>query len=102
MQAVKTNESHVNNTDRPSIMSLLLEQNRAGYTFLNLVAMNDDYDGPNRYVLEETTAFDLAGRAHRTRQSTGKISDQNTVSDSERLESLLSGTCYFFLSSQTR
>jgi DNA-binding transcriptional MerR regulator len=32
-----------------------------------------------------TTAFDLAGRAHRTRQSTGKISDQNTISDSERL-----------------
>lgn len=62
MQAVKTNESHVNNTDRPSIMSLLLEQSRAGYTFLNLVAMNDDYDGPNRYVLEETAAVGLAFR----------------------------------------
>ena len=62
MQAVKTNESHVNNTDRPSIMSLLLEQSRAGYTFLNLVAMNDDYDGPNRYVLEETAAVGLSFR----------------------------------------
>ncbi len=42
-----------------------------------------------------TTAFDLAGRAHRTRQSTGKISDQNTISDSERLESLLSAHVTF-------
>lgn len=62
MQAVNTNESHVNNTDKPSIISLLLERSRKGYTFLNLVAMNDDYDGPNRYILEETAAVGLAFR----------------------------------------
>lgn len=62
IQAVSTNESHVNNTDKPSIMSLLLERSLEGYTFLNLVSMDDDYDGPNRYVLEETAAVGLAFR----------------------------------------
>lgn len=62
IQAVSTNKSHVGNTDKPSIASLLLERSRSGYTFLNLVAMNDDYDGPNRYVLEETAAVGLTFR----------------------------------------
>jgi DNA-binding transcriptional MerR regulator len=62
IQAVSTNESHVKNTDKPSIMSLLLERSLEGYTFLNLVSMDDDYDGPNRYVLEETAAVGLAFR----------------------------------------
>ena len=62
IQAISTNKSHVKNTDNPSVVSLLLEKSQAGYTVLNLVAMNDDYDGPNRYVLEETAAVGLTFR----------------------------------------
>ncbi len=62
INAISTNKSHIKNTDKPSLASLLLEMSPAGYTVLNLVAMNDDYDGPNRYVLEETAAVGLTFR----------------------------------------
>ena len=62
INAISTNKSHIKNTDKPSLASLLLEISPAGYTVLNLVAMNDDYDGPNRYVLEETAAVGLTFR----------------------------------------
>lgn len=62
INAINTNKSHVKNIDKPSLASLLLEMSPAGYTVLNLVAMNDDYDGPNRYVLEETDAVGLTYR----------------------------------------
>nr|MCR5792426.1 hypothetical protein [Lachnospiraceae bacterium] len=38
------------------------ETDSAENTFLNLVAMDDDYNGPNRYVLEETEAVGLTFR----------------------------------------
>lgn len=62
INAISTNKSHIKNTDKPSLASLLLEMSPAGYTVLNLVAMNDDYYGPNRYVLEETSAVGLTFR----------------------------------------
>ena len=62
INAINTNKSNVKNTDKPSLASLLLEMSPSGYTVLNLVAMNDDYDGPNRYVLEETDAVGLTFR----------------------------------------
>lgn len=62
IHAINTHESLVKSIDKPSLVSLLLEKNPAGYTLLNLVAMNDAYDGPNRYVLEETAAVGLTFR----------------------------------------
>lgn len=62
IQAISTNESHVENNDNPSLITVVLEKSRAGYHVLNLVAMDDDYDGPNRYVLEETDAVGLTFR----------------------------------------
>ena len=62
IHAISTNESHVQNNNNPSLISLLLEKNHAEYHVLHLVAMNDDYNGPNRYVLEETDSVGLTFR----------------------------------------
>lgn len=62
IRAINTNKINFKNNDKPSIASLLLKKNRTGFTILNLVSMNDDYNGPNRYVLEETSAVGLTFR----------------------------------------